>query len=288
VINIFVNRAVLRSNFGNSLAMYEVSRVGQGFRNVLALTIEGATLPILVLGVIGLIAAIIRKNTTIIPLAVSAAVFFVQFVLIGADKPAEYGRFGVFANTALAIGTACLVARRWNRLRGVLSVAPVILVVLWVGFAGMAYLANFRIDAVRKGSRIRIAELARSASSPDDSRPVALGNLAVFGEPAPYCCPPLDFATAQVRLYRSFEQFASDDGREPAVLLYPVDRRGRFEPTDVGQQLGLAPPAGPFSTESLGRRLRETEISWANKPFFLGGRGDVTEDAPAPASDWLE
>ena len=30
-INLFVNRPLLQSNFSNSMAMYEVSRLGQGF-----------------------------------------------------------------------------------------------------------------------------------------------------------------------------------------------------------------------------------------------------------------
>ena len=287
LINAFSNRAVLRSNFGNSLAMYEISRIGQGLRDVLASTIEGATLPILVLGVIALIAAMARKNTAITPLAASAAVFFLQFVLIGADKPTEYGRFGVFANTALAIGTACIIGRRWSRSRSVLNAVPVVLVLLWVGIAGAAYLANFRADAASRGSRSRIAEVAQAMRSSDDSHAVALCNLAVFGEPAPYCCPPLDFSTTEIRLYRSFAQFADDARRESAVLLYPFDRRGRFEQTDTARQLGLTAPAGSFETKSIGRRLYETEISWANKPFFVGDRGEASEGAPTPASDWL-
>ena len=97
----------------------------------------------------------------------------------------------------------------------------------------------------------------------------------------------LDFSSTEVHLYVSLEQFARDDQREPAVLLYPFDRRGSCRPTETTKQLGLAIPAWPFGTEMIRRRLRETKISWANKPFFLGTREDTPENAPAPASDWL-
>jgi hypothetical protein len=73
LINAFANREVLKSNFGNSLAMYEIARFGEGFIRVAELTIEGATLPVLLLGLLGLGFVVVRKHTVSFPLIVGAA-----------------------------------------------------------------------------------------------------------------------------------------------------------------------------------------------------------------------
>ena len=53
--------AILASNFGNSLAMYEISRVVEGFVRVMELTIEGAGLPIVVVGAVAIIILVSRR-----------------------------------------------------------------------------------------------------------------------------------------------------------------------------------------------------------------------------------
>ncbi len=260
MINAMANREVLQSNFGNSLAMYEIARIGEGFARVLELTIEGATLPVLVLGAMALIIAVLRKNAAIIPLAVPALIFFLQFVLIGAGKPAEYGRFGIFTNTALAIGTACLFTRRWRGWRDVVITVAALPVVVWTASAGSQYLWNFHIDTTEHGSRIRYARCFHP-------RP---GGLGVLAEPAPYCCPPLDFSRVAVSLRASVEEFersmppgsqaliwTSDDPSNPRVHallsareIHPLKPRFWWIPTNP-----------------------HTPISWANKPIQIGWVG---------------
>lgn len=262
VINALSNREVLASNFGNSLAMYQIARLGEGFVRVLELTVEGATLPILVLGVIACVAATVRRNRTIAErstvaiLAIPAAIFFAQFVLIGAGKPAEYGRFGIFTNTALAIATACCVMHsafrcaRWKR-----YVAGGIIVV-WVGLFGAAYLMNFHLDATDRGSRVELAQLiANQTPAGDSDQPPP--TIFLRSEPAPYGCPPLDFASRTVQLVPARAAFPPPSTPEGFILVETDD----------------APDAGvgqPFSTT--------TPISWANKPFVVMESTDARHD----------
>ncbi|MFQ5461292.1 MAG: ArnT family glycosyltransferase [Phycisphaerae bacterium] len=311
LINAFVNRDVLRSNFGNSLAMYDVARVGEGLLRVLALTVEGATLPILVIGAIGIAYAIARRTPTLTPLIAPALVLFVQFVLIGAGKPAEYGRFGIFTNSALAIATATFLVSDRKGLRGRLGQGAAVLAVLWVAFCGWAYMANFRADCTDSCSRIR----ARFGQPPgsdvqDGGDPWVDARRTVYvpKEPAPYCCPPLPFA--QVALFRLAEGdrcagFGGPRGLKPAA-------RGEASAARVGavgkrrevaKHVCIAPvdwpcPAGLSATRrDTGRATRRgvlrlpilrhlahwigqageliTPISWANKPFEIRSGGPV-------------
>lgn len=276
LINAFVNRDVLRSNFGNSLAMYNVARIGEGFARVLELTVEGATLPVLVLGLVALIVAALRRRNAdkpgtsiahgvaILPLAVPAAVFFCQFVLIGAGKPAEYGRFGIFTNTALAIGTACLLTRRWTKLREVVNWVPAAFVVSWVALFGALYLGNFRTDSTARNSRMKLAE---SLTHPDGAS--VTGLVAVLADPAPYCCPPLDFSKIRVALVDSRDQLCQFRDSQP-TLIHPTDRKppSTDEPRQRASQPGMH-----------GLRLpRATPISWANKPFVRYSPDGVSPD----------
>lgn len=276
LINLFINREVLRSNFGNSLAMYEVSRLGEGFLRVLELTAEGASWPVLVLGAAAAVAALLRRRRDALPLVVPAWLIGLQFVLLGAGKPAEYGRFGVFVNAALAIATACLVAgsgvssgrspessttdgratapevgaRRGGQ-RGVQSIRRLLVVgvIGWAAYGGWGYLANFVADtgsaalSTRTAVAFRLAEVGPA--------------IGVLAEPAPYGCPPLHFAGSAVRLYDSVDAWRADPTR---VLVTAHDGPTWFgprppEPAGV-QWLDVTPSV-------------VSPISWANKPFRL-------------------
>jgi hypothetical protein len=276
LINLFINREVLKSNFGNSLAMYEVSRLGEGFLRVLELTVEGASWPVLVLGAAAAVAALVRRRRDALPLLVPAGLIGLQFVLLGAGKPAEYGRFGVFVNAALAIGAACLLAKRGilsgkapdSRATGGTGAAQgvvartrvqhgyrpirwllIAVVIGWVAYGGWGYLANFVADAGSASSSTRTEVAYRLA----DAGPA----IGVLAEPAPYGCPPLDFADRRVRLYDSVDAWRADP---TPVLVTAHDGPTWFgprlpEPVDV-QWLDVMPPV-------------VSSISWANKPFRL-------------------
>ena len=271
LINVFVNRDVLRSNFGNSLAMYQLARVAEGFVRVVELTVEGATLPILVLGILALVGVFVRTNPrndpTIWVLVAPAAVFFSQFVAIGAGKPAEYGRFGIFPDAALAIGTACLLNARLLRKHWFLRLAFPALVIAWVAALGGGYLRNFHTDTTERGSRITLARqiAERGANATDiDTQPMVI----VSAEPAPYCCPPLHFTSCDVRLWRSSEPLASFHSQQHWISVRTSDA-GATRVSDVAglllRKLGI--------WEGL---ERPTPMSWANKPFQVIASDDST------------
>ncbi|MFQ5413744.1 MAG: glycosyltransferase family 39 protein [Phycisphaerae bacterium] len=270
VINALTHRDVLTSNFGNSLAMYNIARIGAGFVRVLELTIEGATLPVVVLGAAAVVVAAARRRRVVLPLAIPAGVFFVQFVLIGAGKPAEYGRFGVFTNTALAIATACVVATSWARwtwiVRGL--VAPG--VAIWSAWCGGAYVWNLHVDATPANSRTVCANLIASASQ--GSAPGAVG---VYSEPAPYCCPPMNFARRDVFLLPE-HSIPSRATHPSAVAPRSTERRRAgttirvLDTLDPNAWRTRTLPRESTPRRALRIRLPTTPISWANKPFELG------------------
>ncbi|MCH7995888.1 MAG: hypothetical protein IIB57_15790, partial [Planctomycetes bacterium] len=173
-----------------------------------------------------LIAAIARKKSAITPLAVVAAILFAQFVLIGAGKPAEYGRFGVFTNTALAIAAACLMCANRAKRPAVKRQLMVAFVCMWVMFGGYRYAFNFAQDSGHRGSRMLTAGFVRADLNrmrPDRDKPL---EMAFLSEPAPYCCPPMDFRRVEVRLWSDWRMAMSGwpDSDSNRVILRPVDR----------------------------------------------------------------
>ena len=189
-----------------------------------------------------------------IPLLTVAAVLFLQFVLIGAGKPAEYGRFGIFTNTALAIASATLLFAPGlpDRLITVRAVAGV-LTVVWTAVAGAGYVHNFYRDTTATNSRVRMAE---------DFQTLPAGPKAILvpSDPAPYNCPPLDFRRTPV--YRRFESIEG--------IAVSEETDGYFvRPDDHGRPPFWAPRVrGDQSVRILGGSWWATPISWANKPMY--------------------
>ena len=273
LINAIANRAVLASNFGNSLGMYDVSRIRAGGVRTLQLTLHGATVPVVLLG-LAACAVAIRRRAWIGPvLWVPAGLFVLQFALIGAGKPDEYGRFIVFPAAVLAIGAAIATASIIRRRR---AVGAVILVTVLAScaLADAGYLHAFRADANGQGSRaIAARQLAGMLARLTDPA------VAVAVEPAPYSCPPLDFGTARVVLYRSAPhqpvyQRARDwltrvnktgpNAAEP-VFVVAVDDPERFvRRVNPNRSINL--------TVCESRRpawLPRGKISWADKPIVI-------------------
>lgn len=258
LINAFVNREVLRSNFSNSLAMYEVARVWEGLERVLVLTAEGSTWLVLVLGALAAIGALLRRRWDTLPLLVPAAVFFIQFVLIGAGKPAEYGRFGVFTDAALAIGTACLVGGGTWSVRHGERWAALLVVVGWTAFHGLLYLSNFRADATADNTRRQMAELLTQHCEVP---------LVVTADPAPYSCPPLCFVDRPV--YKV---------RDPIAAAEFLRRHGCLGVGPAESSLFCGRAEGGYKTTGW----FATPISWANKSFCAQAPPQPRPAPPAP------
>ena len=150
VINLFINREVLRSNFGNSLAMYAIGRWPEGVRNAARLVGRGrrpespssASLAAIIAGVryrrlvdefgasqlIGerpatqlspgtrlaatpCSAGASERGTGSLLLAAPAVLILAQFVALAAGKPGEYGRFAVLPDVALGIAAVVGISR---------------------------------------------------------------------------------------------------------------------------------------------------------------------------------
>lgn len=269
VINALTDRDLLRSNIGNSLAMYAVARIGDGLLRVVELTVEGATLPIMLLGAAGAVVAVWRRSRAAVVLVVPAAVFFAQFVLIGAGKPGEYGRFGVFTDAALAIGAACAIAPHQKAAGRAVRWTATLLLVTWVGACSGGYLYNFRADAGSTNSRLRLAEAARRWLDECAQRGER-ARFVVAADPAPYSFPPINFARADVVIEPPNNQPMAGAAQAQGVRLVPADA-----PDSPAGQHNAPPESFDLRSEPRRRslewwpcrRLTITPISWANKPF---------------------
>ncbi|NOX58130.1 MAG: glycosyltransferase family 39 protein [Planctomycetes bacterium] len=267
-INAFVNRPVLASNFGNSMAMYEVSRIPEGFLRVLQLTIEGATIPITMLGIGAAIAALRCRSHKSLPLLVAAGAFALQFVLIGAGKPDEYGRFGIFYECALAIGVACIVVEVARRSRPA-SIALGGTVAAWCAIFSAGYLWSFHVDATGQGSRDLAAAHLNHQSS-----------FAVIAEPAPYACPPVNFETTRVVMFRNGPDepiesrlgrwFESHTARDPVSATSPTTMVAIIDdPESLLNRLNRSDEFSATLFENRPNWLPRANISWANKPVLV-------------------
>lgn len=267
-INLFVNRQVLASNFGNSLAMYEIARVGEGFFRVAELTAEGAGLPIAVVGIVAWVMWIRDRRTEAMPLLAVAGVLLAQFTLLGAGKPAEYGRFGVFSDAALAIGAACILAQLDRAVRGRSSVRIAVLALTTILVAGTArgsitYLLNFHRDEGVANTRWLAAALLRDDLADETPR---APTIAVLRAPAPYGCPPVDFSRYPLVLYPDKATWQRDASRRPSVLIEVLD--------DLNDSRGPRPGSQTFEG------VYTTPISWANKPVRLTWSRAVAQPQP--------
>jgi len=241
--------------------MYEIARISEGFVRVISLTAEGATWPVVVLGMAGLVLTLRNRNRAAQLVLFVAALFFLQFVLIGAGKPAEYGRFGIFTDTALAIGTAFLLFTALPRYHRAVRFLWGSAAVFFAATFSCVYLVNFAADASGFGTRMQTSDgiqhwtegVRRKGKQP---------TLVVLAEPAPYICPPLDFRKTEIVLAVSRESVPADRGSACRLLLQEPDLIAPGMRTVLGQLFDERP-------ERRFRRARESPISWAGKPFHL-------------------
>ena len=260
VINLFVNRAVLESNFGNSLAMYEVSQLGEGVINAAWLVLEG-TSPILAVfgagGALWLSVRSLRKRTRVGAvnrpalgwlLAAPALVIGIQFVALAAGKPGEYGRFAVLPDVALAIAAVTAVRSRITQL--VHGVVPMLLLFVMTGAAGSDYLVGFSRDASGHTSRGQVA-CQLQAYEQSGAR-----SLGVVTEPAPYCMPPVDLFRWKIYL------LPTDSTAEMIGRLDVLVRAWGTHCFADGTEMKSHRPDPPMVLE-----LDTKPISWADKRF---------------------
>jgi hypothetical protein len=244
-IHLAGDRAMLQANFANTRAMYSPGDGGPNIGNAFRLLLAGASVPAAVFCAFWLIPALFLKRA--LPLrglgwlvAIPALIVLVQFVLFAGNKPGEYARFGLFADTAMLLAVFISIARVIRS--ALLRTAAGIIAVGFTVMHSAAYERGFIDDSLSDNSRMRVAATMDARLANTGQQPV----LYITSEPAPYCLPP-------VNLFRWRIILLPPDGAVPTgfpagVLIQPH------------QSFKLMDPAA-------------TPISWANIGFDMADVG---------------
>jgi hypothetical protein len=169
-------------------------------------------------------------------LAAPATLVLVQFVLLARGKTAEYARFALVPDAAMAIAAVAAVHRL--RISARERIIASVLLVAGTLFFGMRYDLNFLAD-IRDDSTRRIAALAIERQKQQCDQ------LVTWAEPAPYCMPAVDLFHWQIVLLPA----GSTQIPKDCISVRPVDY----------------PDA---STPEVPERA-SSPISWANKPMHV-------------------
>ncbi len=203
LVNLIAHREILRSNLGNSTAMYRIS--ASGATHALRLILEGAS-PVLVLAaIIGAVS--LMRNARATPgasaaprppvrpevwlLLAPAALVAIQFVLLAAGKPPEYARFGLLLDALLLVVAFCGCAE--FAARGARRVAAIALFACIAPF-GTLYTIAFVRDVGPQTRRLDAAAQLQVLVRDGATR------IVVPAEPAPYVMPPPDLFRTRLLL----------------------------------------------------------------------------------------
>lgn len=215
IYNALFNRAALGSNVSNSTAMYadQMRHVLDGATRTASLTLRGAGVVTVALGVAGFIALLRRRPGYTLAASAAGLGIVALSILLAAGKPTEFARFLVLPALLLAVAAARVVVR--------LTSSPLrawtLVVIAAIASGAPAYVAAFAADISETGdTRRRAAEYLRDQLSADDS-------IAVVQEPAPYAVPPLDFAHRRVVLLPPVEPPAAEVAALPEWLVRTAD-----------------------------------------------------------------
>ncbi|MDB5324472.1 MAG: hypothetical protein JWM57_41 [Phycisphaerales bacterium] len=234
---------VLTSNLGNTQAMYGVGQVGDILRHGSRRLLDALSWPAVLLAVGALVVAITRRQRTSplgILLTVPAALVLLQFVLLSANKPAEYARFALLPATALGImGVWALATMQLSWLRTTALVATP-LAILVVGT--WPYVNAFTADSTAGGTRAMAGTFLRQTGA---------GTLQMFAEPAPYAVPPADLWSWRFVLTPSSSPPIGD------AVIRAIDTVNDLGPVPIGYQRQVIGDDRP------------APITWANKPFEI-------------------
>jgi hypothetical protein len=255
VLNAISRPERLRSNVGNTTAMYAPSARGVG--NGFSLVCEGASAVVTATGIIGVAYAIVSVITRRSRrgdgggggrvggggvgwlLAAPALLILVPFLAFASNKPAEYARFALLFDLALLVAAFALLGRL--RKRG----GRVALAILLVGttiLAGAPYLRGFILDCRPITSRLAAAERMRQLAR------IGADSVRLTAEPAPYSFPPVDLFRYRLLLARPGQPASADvvlaiDTRNVAnpiswanarfAIVSPLERRREWHPASM-------------------------------------------------------
>ena len=263
-INLVRNPTVLKANLsalGQAKAIVGKSSDVGALSNARRLIIDGASVVGGVTGLIGILIMVVNRawwedrrwRNVAVLLGAPAGLVLIQFTLMAAGKPGEFGRFFILPDVALVLIAVVMVSsigvgQRWP--------VPIFLsLVMLAGFQGLAYLAGFLEDARVEGSSRMVAAERLKELWNRGAR-----TIGVRVDPAPYCLPPIDVTRWKMLLLPADWQ-PTAGGDSPDVIVSPVD------------EIGLA---GEVAGTSYVRRFCagekpwiKTRISWADKPIEI-------------------
>jgi hypothetical protein len=233
--------SVLRSNLGNTAAMYHVASPGGAVWNAFSLIHAGTGPVVWEVGILGTVLFLRRRahRLAILMAAVSLAIL-VPFIASAAGKPGEYARFAIVPDAMLVIFAVAGLARMRS------GSAAVILLAAITGVYGFYYVDGFMRDAWQPEStsrRVVAAQLQPILLTRMIHHPGQRPILGVYADPAPYCLPPVNLYDWEiVRLPRDYD--AEYGARMADVVVRPSETVALWDWDP-----------------------RHTPISWANKQF---------------------
>jgi hypothetical protein len=269
LLHLLGDSTILKSNLGNSKAMYEVARIGEGLVTAMKLMWESATPLVLGAGVIGAILMLRRgaqppvdsargQRPAALRVAIAISIVLaVQFVALAAGKPAEYGRFALVPSIVLAVCAGALIGRA--RIRTFEKVESFALMVVLMLLPSFIYLYGFVRDSSAWPRRMVWAEQLQLLER------TGARTLGVERDPAPYRLPPVNlFEWKIMKLPDDFDLATSDALTD--VIVRPVDALGRHAP---------ASRAYVRINERGFEDVFPARISWANKPLEIWVRREL-------------
>jgi hypothetical protein len=190
-IHLVGDRAVLQANLANTRAMYSVGHGGSNIGNAFKLLLAGASVPVAGFCALFVIPALFSKRE--LPLhglgwlvGVPGLIVLIDFVLFAGNKPGEYARFALFADTALVLVVFIAIARDFRS--SLLKTGAGLVVVSFTIMHSGAYERGFIGDSLSGDSRMRAAAAIDRRLADAGPSPV----LYIKSEPAPYCLPPIN------------------------------------------------------------------------------------------------
>lgn len=261
LLHLFDNRGLLRSNLGNTRAMFASGWSAGGVQNAMWLLAEGTAPLIAATGGIAalalLVSAAMRRTWAVRSsgwlLLAPAALVLAQFIYFAGGQSADYGRFALFVDLVLVIlavvgGYYLLLWREWRP-------EVILLLGLAAAISGSSYYAGFVSDAFRPTSRSNAAQLVEA------HRLAGARTVGIVAEPAPYSVPPLNLFDWQIVLLPRDYQPQSD-ASPPDLVVRAVDHLARpAEAWAVSYDWELVNPVG-----------NDAPMRWASKPFLILAR----------------
>jgi hypothetical protein len=251
--NLLFKPGSLAGNLENSVAMYQVGQISQGFLRVSQLLLESCGPGVLLGGLLALAWLYARWPRQADVVSVSGLAMLVLCVAIGAGKPAEFARFLLLPAILFAIGSAILLATLASYRLGWGVLATVVALAV---MRTPAYLYSFYVDAhLQSETRHRAAQYISTHARPTES-------IGLVQVPAPYAIPPLDFAHRDILLLPPRDTSWIDRQELPQWIVLTADdatvyRQAWWQPHyQLAETFGADP-------------LQLSRIAWANKPVFV-------------------